>query len=228
MARTFLGGIACAILSVGCGHATHVRPTPAKALDVEAELGGPLATLGSAPIELPLSTVGASYGIADGLDLSGHVHLTPLFFGVFGLDLGSTYRVLDQRDAIPALALTGRLYGFSDVPGCKDPSASCGTETNHGARAYGELTGAASWLLENQFLLYVGASGLAQFAGGPPLFSVQAGLQVQFTHLALQLEVRWYEPNYNTTATVVNWMSIGGQGAWGIVLGVRYRLGGER
>lgn len=197
----------------GCGHTTHVRPNAPKELSVEVDLGGPLANLG-APIPLPLTTAGVSYGVMERLDVQAHVHLTTLAFGVAGLDVGSTYLPIREQGAIPAVSLSGRLYGFSDF--------------HSGARGYLELTGAASYLFKERFLTYLSATGFLQMFE-PPLLSLAVGEEVKLGHFGLQLEVRWYEPNQLSTPMTVNWVSIGGRGALGVVLGFRYyfELGGQ-
>ena len=197
----------------GCGHATAVRPVPKDSVAIEAAVGGPLADVGLV-IPMPLSTVGARYGIHERGDVGAHLHATSLAFGIVGADVGTTWLLLEEDGAIPAIAANGRLYGFAD------PAAG-------GARAYLELTPSVSWLLGDRFLTYASGSAFVQFAGGTPLFSLAVGEQVQFGRFALQLEARWYEPEYDTTFTVVDWRPIGGQGGFGAVLGMSYRFGGE-
>jgi hypothetical protein len=217
---------ACVAFTLACGHTTHVRPTPIHSVDLEAEAGGPIFLRLGVPAVLPLSTVGASYGLTENLDLSAHFALTAALFGVAGFDVGSSYLAVREHDAIPAVSLGARLYGFSDFP-CQIGSSGCGTETYQGARAYAELTATGSYLLAGHWLTYLGGTLFLQFDGGAPLFSFQAGLEYQFRRLALQLELRWYEPSYNVSQTVADWAGIANQGAVGVILGVRYRFGGE-
>jgi hypothetical protein len=203
-----------AIGAFGCGHTTAVRPVPKDAVTVEAEVGGPLANVGMV-IPVPLSTVGVRYGFHERGDVGASLHATSLAFGVVGADVGTTWLLHEEHGIVPAVASNGRLYAFTDT--------SVG-----GPRTYMELTPSVSWLLGDRYLTYASGSAFAQFAGGPPLFSAAVGEQVQLGRFALQLEARWYEPEYNTTLTVVNWMPMGGHGGFGSVLGVSYRLGGER
>lgn len=200
-------------LLVACGHVTPVRPVPEGTLQPELSVGGPVARVGGTPLPVPLSTVGARYGLSERLDVGAHVHLTSLLFGVAGVDVGSTYLLLPQQQLVPALAVSGRLYGFGDL--------------RSGPRAYLEVTGSASTLLAERFLTYVSATGLVQFAGGAPLWALSAGEEVRLGRFGLQAELRWYQPHVPTRFQVVEWNSVAGQGAWGLTLGASYRFGGE-
>jgi hypothetical protein len=200
------------VLLVGCGHATSVRPTPKDVIQAEAAVGGPLVRLAGLILPVPLSTAGVRYGLGDSYDVAAHLHLTSLSFGVAGVDIGSTWMPVPQNGALPALSLSGRLYGFGNV--------------SDSPRAYLELTGSASYLAGEHFLTYLSATSLVQFAGGPLLFSLAAGEELRFGRFGLQLELRWYEPDVATGYQVVDWVSLGGQGGLGVVLGFNYRFGG--
>lgn len=210
--RLLLCTLALAV-AAGCGHVTRARPTPEGQIEVEAAAGGPMAAgIVPIPIPVPTSTVGARYGIHARGDIAAHVHLLPIAFDVAGFDVDSAWTLLEQDGAVPHVTANGRLYGFF----------------GHGrGAAYFELTPSASWLFRDRFLTYVAATGLVQFGGGPPLFSLAAGEEIRFGRFSLQGEFRWYQPDYPTDYTVVNWLSLGGQGAWGLSFGASYRFGGE-
>lgn len=204
-------GLLCAttaLLSVGCGHATHVRPTPKGKWALEGTLGGPFAKVSGLVIPLPLTTVGASVGVSDSADVHAHLHGTSLAFGVAGLDVGGSYMPLRQNGAIPAVNITGRLYGFSN---------------GKAFAPYLELTGAGSYLVGKYFLLYASASTLLQTSNWP-LVSLGVGNEFQFGDFGLQVEGRWYQPQVATQMNVVDWQSIAGQGAYGALLSLRYRF----
>lgn len=201
-----------ALLGCACGHATALRPAPRGAVQVEAALGGPVAGIFNLPIPIPLSTVGVRYGIADRLDVSAHAHATSLLFNVAGLDAGATWLALEVDGARPALALSSRLYGFAEL-GRGQP------------RAFLELTAAASWRPVPWLTPYVSASALAQW--GWPVPSLAGGAELRGGRFGLQLELRWYAPFSPTQYMVVDWRSVGGLGAWGVVISPRYTFGGE-
>lgn len=201
----------------GCGHVASVRPVPKGALQPELHLGGPMANVpGVGSLPLPLSTVGARYGLGESFDLSVNVHLTTLAFGVAGVDIGSTYLALPERGAIPALSVGGRLYGFSDV------------DLRGGPRAYLELYGSASYLLQERVMPYLSSSVLLQFAGGPPILSVAAGAELLLGDFGFTAEARWYAPYQYSRFSVVDWWSIADFGGLGFLAGFRYRFGGEK
>jgi hypothetical protein len=205
-----------ALLATGCGLTTQVRPVPRGAVQVEGALGGPLVKVGPV-IPVPLSAAGVRYGVADRFDVAAHAHLTSLSFGVAGLDVGGTWLALAQDGALPALALGGRLYGFTSLL----------PERNVSPRAYVELSPTVSYLLGGRFLSYASATGLVQLAGGPPLLSLAVGEEVRLARWGVQAELRWYQPDYATRFNAADWQGVGGRGALGAVLGVRYRFGGD-
>ncbi len=212
----FGGALALVACGLGCGHTAVVRPVPKGAIQPELQLGGPIARVnGALTLPLPLVTAGARYGLSDKLDLSLNAHLTTLLFGVAGLDFGSAYLAMEQEGARPAVTVAGRLYGFMDVP------------PRGGPRPYAELAGTASWKARGWLTPYVSASALVQFAGAWPLLSAGAGAELSLGRFGLQAEARWYAPYDDSRFAVVDWWSVGGWGAWGVVFGLSYRLGGE-
>ena len=49
---------------------------------------------GGLTIPIPLTTVGAGYGLQDNLTLHGHLHTTSLLYGTLQMDAGATYALL--------------------------------------------------------------------------------------------------------------------------------------
>jgi len=216
--RRWLHGLVLgpAVLALGCGLTTQVRPVPRGTWGAEAAVSGPFVRLGGL-LPVPLSTVGVRYGVAERADVAAHAHLTPLAFGVAGLDVGGSWLALEQSGAVPALTLGGRLFGFAQVLPGRATSP----------RAYLEVSPTVSYLLGERFLSYASASGLVQFAGGRPLWSLAVGEEVRLASWGLCLEARWYEPQSLTRFHAVDWVAVGERGALGAGLGVRYHFGGE-
>jgi hypothetical protein len=156
--------------------------------------------------------VGASYGVSDSVDVHAHAHLTPLLLGTVGFDAGATWLGVTEAGWRPALSLTGRGYVFSDF--------------STGAVFYGEAGAAASWWLGERCLTYLSTRALYDALEEDVVFAVGTGVQVPFDRFALQAEVSWYAPGYDTSASPVSWASLGGRGAFGLVLGASYRFGG--
>jgi hypothetical protein len=201
-----------ALGAVACGHVTPLRPAAKGAIEVEGSLGGPLARVGGLTIPVPLTTVSARYGFSRACDISGSLHLTSAAFGVAGLDVGTTGLLLEQSGAVPTVSATGRLYAFSDL--------------QTAVRPFVELSAVGSYKLGQRWHPYLSVSTLVQLFG-VPLWNVGVGGQVDLGRWALQLEARWYRPELPTNFVVVDWVNIGGLGAAGVVLGARYRFGGE-
>lgn len=200
---------------LGCGHAAKVRPTPKGQLDARTTLGGPLGQVTSTiTVPLPLSTVGASYGVTDRMDVSAHAHPTALAFGVAGLDLGASYLLHGDEGPGPALTVLGRLYGFVDV-------------RKGSAVAYGELGVTPSYRFTPWLTGYAALNALLQVGRSPLVPAVALGAEGRFGRFAVQLEGRWYAPHYPTQTTAVDWISIAGLGAWGPVASLSYRFGGD-
>ena len=198
----------------GCAHVTKTRPTPKGAVDIEFAAGGPLANIpGLSVIPVPLSSAGVSIGVLDNLDVSTHLHLTSLaLFGTVGLDVGTTWLAVRQDRGRPALTTTGRFYAF--------------TNFTSGFTAYLETEATLNWRYARYFGSYASLDVLFQFTAAP-LFTIGAGQELIFGRFALQLETRWYSPFTDSRAPVVNWVGLGGYGAFGVLLGLRVRLGGQ-
>ena len=187
-----------------------LRPTPRGQVAAEFTLGGPFAKVANAIIPLPLTTVGASYGIADHLDVSAHFHPTAAVFGIAGLDVGGAWQPLMQKGAVPAVTLVGRLFGFTDF--------------QSGFMPYLELGATGSYRIAERFSPYLNVTTLVQI-NAVPLLAVGTGVELELGRFAIQAEFRWFSPNRPTLFNAVEWQSIGGLGAVGALLGFRYTFG---
>src|SRR4051812_28179629 len=135
-----------ALVLVGCGHISKLRPTPKGQVSAELAVGGPFARVSGAILPLPLTTVGASYGVADRVDIGAHFHGTAAAFRIAGLDVGGSWQPLVQKDAIPAVTLVGRLFGFTDF--------------KSGFQPYLELGVTGSYRIVERFSPYLNFSSL--------------------------------------------------------------------
>lgn len=200
------------LLAVGCGHVAVVEPAPLGRVQIEGALGGPMVNVGGRAIPVPLATAGARYGFAERLDVAAHAHLTSLAFGVGGLDVGGAYQLLLQEGAIPALTLSSRLYGFAALRG--------------GALGLIDATATASYATGGKGItVYLAPTVLQPFAAAPVTFSVGAGVSGRLGDTRLQLEARWYQPHVNSSYSAADWVGLGDQGAFGLVLGISHLMG---
>lgn len=208
--RHLLPGVLLVVALGGCGLSTHVRPTPHRTVAIESAVGGPVARL-PAPIPLPLLTAGASYGVAERLDVSAHTHLTTLAaFGLAGLDVGSHALVVDQQGRLPAVTVGLVGYGFTRFQG--------------GALFFLDANATASWRLFETWLAFFDLTGQWDFADRAVRWAPAVGVRKSWSHVDLQLDLRWYEPTYDTRPSSVAWLGPFKHGALGVVIGVGYRL----
>lgn len=205
-----VGLLLAAVALLGCGHVSPIRPVPKGELELQATLGGPIASWG-VPFPSPHLSAGGSYGLTDWLDASAHVHLSPLLAGVAGLDVGASALLLDDRGAIPALTVSARAYGFTDF---------------EGAAAYLDGTGTVSWrLLNGRLWPYAACTVFGQLSQGPLIAPAVGGLY-WFESTGLQLEAQWIQPGVPNAHQAIPWVGIAGQGALSVVMSVRFRLEG--
>ncbi len=204
------GSLCAAALLPGCGHASPIRPVPKGELQLQATMGGPVASWG-VPFPAPHLSAGASYGLTDRLDASAHVHLSPLLAGVGGIDVGAGALLLDDRGAIPALTLTGRAYGFTNL---------------QGVAAYLDGTATLSWRLMGERLWpYAACTVFAQLADAP-IVAPAVGALYWIDQTGLQLEAQWIQPGLPTGNQAIPWVGLAGQGALSVVMSVRFKLEG--
>lgn len=193
--------------AAGCGVFTKTRPTPKGEWALEAAVGGPLANVGRLPVPVPLSTIGASWGIAEKADLSFHFHpSTLLAFRTWGIDVGSTALLGAQRGGAPAWAITGRGYAFSDF--------------QTGALWFLEATPAVSWRHE-KWETFLSTSLLWHGVDGRFSWALGVGETVRLGQWQWGLELRVFDPSQDTTQSI-QWVRLGARGAVGFNLGVRY------
>lgn len=198
-------------LLTGCATLTHVRPVAPGALVAEAAVGGPLVQLGTVPVPLPLTSLGATYGLLERLSLHAHVQPSPLLFGAIGGDVGATGLLLAQREGWPALAASGQVNVLTDL------------RTGAWWSADASLT--ASWLLQDRWLPYVTLTGQGDFLNRLFQIAPGAGAQVVLGPWTLQAEARLYAPTRRSDLAAVPYVGFAGRGAFGLMFGAGYRFG---
>jgi hypothetical protein len=212
---------ACAVAiaaTAGCSATAIVRPLPVGTSAWTASLGGPYVPNSVPTLVVPYATIGWQRGITNDLTVGGAVHATMAAFGVAGVDVAATRRLVAQDGARPELVGTLRGTLFSDGSGS-------------GTRFYPSLGVVGSWAAGPRTLWYAGADATAQTGATPGvLVAPLAGVQRRFgANTAFQLELKWMAANVDSRRGVFEGeSSIGGRGAVAVQLGVvRYR-GGSR
>ena len=199
------------VLLAGCGLSTQVRPTPKGVLVAEASVGGPSVLVGGAPVPLPLSAVGVSWGFTDRSDLSTHLHVTTLLAQkIAGFDVGGSWLFAKGAGALPALCLGWRGYLFTDF--------------SSGSLGFFDTAVTASWNLSRRLVPFVSLAVQLSSLGLAVDVAPAVGVQLRFQRVTLQAEVRWFAPNQDARGAASEWLSPYKRGAIGLVIGARYAL----
>jgi hypothetical protein len=205
---------AAALAGASCAAQSALRPAGKGNLAVSASVGGPIIDnikVAGVPIPLPVTVVGARYGVDDKLDVHGSLHVPVL--RLFGADAGATYHFLEQDGARPHVSAGGKLYFMSDFAD---------------SRVFLEASSNASWKVA-PFLFY---TGLTAFVEPLPTFVfhgvVHGGAEWRpLDWFGLQLELQWISPWINQSYAVVGYQAPGGWGAIGPKIGLNFYFGGK-
>lgn len=215
------------LLAGGCATMTGARPLAPGQHAVGVTAGGGLVELG-APIPLPNLVLEARHGLPElagrPWDLGYGLNATGLAFGLLQGHVGSSWLLLPQQGAAPALSLTDRVFFATNLLGL--PSRPEPRLQAWGADQV-ELT--ASWLVGGQ-LPYLSLSQYFDFR--TPALTLTPALGAVFDPrepggVALQAEVRWYGVNQPDDVATVSWVP-GNAGILGISVGLSSRFGGAR
>jgi len=218
--------LALAVFATGCSTLSGARPLAVGEHAVGVTAGGALVPLGG-PIPLPNMVVEGKHGIAEladrPLDIGYGLNVTGLPFGIAQGHVGSSFLLIDQKGAAPALSITDRLFLATNLPGAS--SRVVPRVQGWGADQV-ELT--ASWYAGHQ-LVYVGVGQYFDFGNPTLLLTPSVGAQLdpgKAGGFLVQPELRWYGINQRPKADNVDW--VGGNGALGFSLGFATRFGGSR
>jgi hypothetical protein len=196
----------------GCGVTTHVRPVPAGTLQVEGAIGGPIIRAWGAP--LPQTTVGLRYGMSPRWDAGLHLDVSTLVIQGIQGGVETNLLVLEQDRGWPALSLNGR--GSAVVGPGGPPEFAV------------EFSPTLSWEVAPKWLVFASAAG---HLGTHDLTSwaVAAGTRLNAGAFGAQAELRWYAidsvPVSGQILSNLSWVTLFGQGAIGVVVGVDYLFG---
>jgi len=208
----------------GCSTLSGARPLAPGEHAVGVTAGGAMVPLG-APVPLPNLVVEGKHGIAEladrPLDISYGVNLTALPYGVGQAHVGSSFLLVDQHGAAPALSLTDRLFLATNLPGASN-------KVDPRIQGWGadQIELSASWYAGHQ-LIYVGVSEYIDFGNPGLLLTPSLGVQLdpgEAGGFLVQPELRWYAINRQSQADNVRW--IGPTGALGFSIGFATRFGG--
>jgi hypothetical protein len=208
------------VLATGCSTVHGVRPLGKGAVQVEASLGGPITEVYGAPIPLPISTIGATFGVSDRTDVHAALHPTGLaLFGLFAADAGVSYELLPPHGARPRLMADLTLIGAGGGVVADEPAG--------GFRLFARptLTGSWDWGKGDRHALYASLGGFVEPWPGVHGFGTiavgnQWGLPKKTT---LTTQVEWIAPYASTTSLTPHYYAPGDLGAISFQLGLAVR-----
>ena len=214
--------IICAF-AVSCAPARFVEPLDKGEWSVGANVGGPVLDYGGAPVPVPLSAIEVGYGIDSSLTIHGGLHTTSMLFGNGQLDLGITYKFVNQKKWIPNVSATpgvNVIYSPSAKSAKLWPMLDLNAYWNYGKRRNYIYLG-----INNYFELS------RTMANNQPqnhhwLFSPQLGhiLKGKKDKWEMITEFKWIGPNISSEYSFVPYKGIIDQGAIGFYLGVRRKF----
>lgn len=211
------------ILSItSCAPSRFIEPLQKKELAVGANLGGPLIKFGSAVIPLPISAIEVGYGLDTNLTVHAGLHTTALVFNNFQMDLGFTYKVLDQKKYIPNVSVTpgfNFIFDLNDKNSKLWPMLDLNAYWNYG---------------NNRSYFYSGISNIFELsktmANDQPqkqrwMLNPQIGhvLKSKTGKIQFTTEIKFLGLNQTNAYAFLPYASLtGNQGATGVYLGFRY------
>ena len=216
---------ACSALAA-CSTLSGARPLSPGEHAVGVTAGGVFVPLGG-PVPLPNLVVEGKHGVAKPIDRPLDVHyglnITGLPYGIAQGHVGSSFLLVDQKGAAPALSLTDRLFLATNLPGSPyraEPRAQGWVADQV------ELT--ASWYAGQQ-LVYLGMAQYIDFGSPSWLLTPSVGVQIDPGApggFLVQPELRWYGITQRPQAESVDW--VGTTGGLGFSIGFATRLGDPR
>lgn len=206
----------------GCSINHGVRPLGKGKAAVTGSFGGPIVEVFDAPIPLPLTQVGARYGVSDRSDVHVGFHPSMLgFFRLVGVDAGASYLVAPQLGPRPALNVDGTLLFVAGDTAEGDPAG--------GDRFFGDLAALASWSWGDKgHLAYAGLELFAQPRPWGLYAAPVVGNRFQLgQHLGLSLEAKWWDPWVDAEDLTLHYIAPGQRGAISLQAGLNVTFGGK-
>ncbi|MFO8072992.1 MAG: hypothetical protein R6V85_14050 [Polyangia bacterium] len=210
--------LSAALGAAGCAPSHAGRTVGRGTLQLEGALGGPLLRNLGPALPVPNLPVGARWGATDRVDLSLHTNPLPLIVGGFAtLDAGATWALLGQDGGrgLEMAASTGMLLV---------------TDFQTDARIAPLVDFAAGWALEH-VRPFAGVQLAADLWGGGLMINPHLGAEFEMgRRAALSLTGVWFHAGFDTADSTVEWVSPGGRGALGLLVGLKLRFetrGGE-
>ena len=98
---------------IGCAAHTNLEPVGTNRVNINTSIGGPIIEIFDTNMPIPYLTTGINYGVSDRINLDGNLHLLPLAYEIFGLDVGTTFFPVLNNGLIPTLGIQPRYLVLS-------------------------------------------------------------------------------------------------------------------
>jgi hypothetical protein len=213
-------------LLLACSVTHGARPLGKGVVAADLSAGGPITALFGTNIPLPLSSVGASYGVTDTVDVHGAVHTSAaLLFGLPAAEVGASWAFLPADGARPRLAVDATtVLAGGDIAEGGSPG---------GFRALLEPSVLAAWDLgaDDRHTVYGGLGAMLQPWPGPNGYGwLTAGGRwgLGGDAIGLTTEAKWLAPYASNLPMAPEMTGVGTLGALSVQLGVDARFGGAR
>lgn len=211
-----------AVLMAGCSTIHGVKPVGKGVVRPELSFGGPITEVYGAPIPIPLTQLGATYGVDDKTDVHVAWHTSAAaFYNLFGADAGASRELLTLSGARPRVMADLTVLGFA---GDNEPGGAEG-----GFRLFVQPTATASWDWgkHRRETTYIALTAMFQpFPSARVVPALAIGSQFAFgRRLSLTAEAKWIAFYKSNVPVVPTYYAPGNIGALGFNLGLGYAIG---
>jgi hypothetical protein len=201
----------------GCSAHSNLTPVGKGNLDVAVSLGGPFIPIAETKIPTPYLSIGANYGISENMNMDANLHITSLFYQISGLDFGATWFPSLNEGFIPTWGIQPRLFVLTSFK----------SDVKDRFRIYPLVSSSSAWQLGDG-LIYLGFDFV--FPLTQPdydkesvdlIFSPFTGYRWELgKNMRLISELKWLGANVKSDQLAVEYIKIGGYGAFSIMLSI--------
>lgn len=206
---------------VGCSAHSNLTPVGKGNLDLAVSLGGPFIPIAETKIPTPYLSIGANYGLTKNINVDANFHITSLFYQINGLDLGATWFPILNDNLIPTWGIQPRLLFLTSFK----------NDVNDRFRIYPLVSSSAAWHLWDG-LIYLGFDFVLPLSepdydkeSVDIILSPFTGYRWELgKNLRLISELKWLGANVRSNQLAVDYIKIGGYGAFSIMFSLEKRF----
>ncbi len=207
--------VLCFSLILGCSAHTNLEPVGKGNFESAISLGGPFIPIAETKIPTPYLSIGTNYGMSENFNVDGNLHITSIFYQVAGFDFGTTWFPILNKGMIPTWGIQPRFLLLTSFKG----------NVESRFRIYPLLSSSTAWQLGSG-LIYAGFDFVVPLTE-PDYDSESVDVIISpFTgyrwnigeNLKLLTELKWLGANVQSNQLAVEYIKIGGYGAFSIML----------